>query len=569
KYKYDNQLVDSISVGNMSLARAGLLVLTAQLEARKAEPFWQELTRDMAALKGLGFSPEALERARFNLQDSMDRAGETLNGLVGWRGMVQMELGGEQGERNLRLALDDVTLEQVRAAVGQWFVSERARVRVLAPQGVELPDFGKILAANWPALPVADNSAQGDGAQGQREVLTLGQGRTLILLPDDTVPYVSMELMFPGGSALLEPQQQGLASLTARLLADGYGTLDRHGVERFFAERAASVAAEAGMQNFGISLTGPARFNADYFAALGQMLWSPAFDAQELEREVEQMKAAIRQRADRPLAYAFARLRPFLYPGGQPYGFDSLGSPESLGKFDREDVSTFWGRQLHQPWVLAVAGSFDREAVLAFAKSLPQPASAGLTVAEPHWGQEKALELRLPGRNQAHLMQVFRTVPADHPDAPALMLLQAILSGQSGILFSSLRDEQGLGYTVTAFNRLMPETGFMAFYIGTTPDRLAQAREGFAKVIAQIKADPLPEASLRAGANRLLGEYARDRQSLASRAGEAASDAVLHLPQDFLKGQIDKAATLTPADVQAVARKYLVQDGAYELTLMP
>ena len=74
---------------------------------------------------------------------------------------------------------------------------------------------------------------------------------------------------------------------------------------------------------------------------------------------------------------------------------------------------------------------------------------------------------------------------------------------------------------------------------------------------------------MAAGSNRLLGEYLRERQSLADRAGEVATDAVLHYPQDFQKQLLDKAATLAPADLQAVARKYLEPANAYEVTLLP
>ncbi len=569
KYKYEKQLVDRISVDNMSLARAGLLTITAQLDPGKLETFWRELTQDLAKLKARDFSADAVRRAKFNLEDSMDRAGETLNGLASWKGTIQFDLGGEQAERNLRFTQRNVDESQLQNAIARWLAPEQARVRVLAPEGAALPDLDAILQKNWPAGSGAQNTSTAETSAGKREVVQLGQGRTLILIPDATVPYISLDLMLPGGNALLKPEQQGLAGLTARLLTDGSGKLDAQGVERYFAERAAAISARAGLQTFGISLTGPSRFNADYFSALGDVLSKPRFADKELRREVENMKSAIRQRADRPLAYMFAKLNPFLYPGGQPYGFDGLGTPQSLDGFDRKDVQAFWTRQSGQPWVLSVAGSFEREAVLAFARSLPAPEGKDFAVAAPVWGRDRTLNLNLPGRNQAHLLQLFKTVPPTHPDAPALMLLQAVLSGQSGLLFSSLRDEQGLGYTVTAFNRSMPETGFMAFYIGTTPDKVEQARKGFAGIIAELKAKPLPKALLAAGSNRLLGEYLRDRQSLAERSGEAAADAVLHYPQDFQKQLLDKAAALTPADVQAVARKYLEPANAYEVTLLP
>lgn len=573
KYKYERQLVDSISVDNMSLARAGLLTITAQLDADKVATFWDELTRDLAALSAGQFTPEAVTRAKFNLEDSMDRAGETLNGLAAWKGTIQFDLGGEQAERNLRFTQRNVDSVQLQNAISLWFNPARARVRVLAPEDI-LSDLAAqlemTLHQNWSATPQAVvTGTPGTAGAAARETVELGDGRTLILIPDATVPYVSLDLHFTGGNALLSPQQQGLADLTARLLSDGCASLDAQGVERWLAERAASAGATAGLQSFGISLTGPSRFNADYFIFLRDILTSPRFEPQELRREVENMQSAIRQRADRPLAYMFARVSPFLFPGGQPYGYDNLGTPVLLTGYDTAAVRAFWERQSAQPWVLSVAGTFDREATIAFAKSLPVPKAVVMTVPQPNWGTDKRLALTLPGRNQAHLLQIFPTVPLPHPDAPALLLLQSVLSGQSGLLFTKLRDEQGLGYTVTAFNRNMPEAAFMAFYIGTTPDKLEQARAGFADVIAGIRETPLPEAVLRAGANHLLGEYLRDRQSLASRAGEAATDALLHYPPDFQKSLLNKAAALSPAEVQAVASKYLIPRDAYDVTLLP
>ena len=97
KYRYEKQLVDSISVGNMSLNRAGLFYMVAQLDADKVEPFWQEFTRDLAALDAGKITPDVIERARFNYEDGMDRAGETLDGLTSWKATVQFELGGPQG----------------------------------------------------------------------------------------------------------------------------------------------------------------------------------------------------------------------------------------------------------------------------------------------------------------------------------------------------------------------------------------------------------------------------------------------------------------------------------------
>lgn len=570
KYRYEKQLVDSISVGNMSLNRAGLFYMVAQLDADKVEPFWQEFTRDLAALDAGKITPDVIERARFNYEDGMDRASETLDGLTSWKATVQFELGGPQGEANVRHALAAVDSARLRQAQDLWLRPDQVRVRVLAPEKAQLPDLDAILQRNWPA-PAAERQKAAAVAEkvGKREIVDLGQGRTVILQPDRTIPYVSLEILRPGGNALLKPADQGLAQLTAATLTDGCGTRDLDAMERFVAERAASLSASAGVQSFTVSLTGPARFNADYFALLGDLLHKPTFAEKDVRRQADTLKAALVRRQDNPMSFMGSKINGFLFPGGQPYGFDGLGTAENQDRFGPKDVQTFWKQQNAQPWILSVAGDFDREKVLAFARSLPVPTASAVDVAQPSWGADKRLPLSLPGRQQAHLLLAFHAVPLDHPDAPALMLLESVLSGQSGLLFNKLRDEQGLGYTVTAFYRSLPKAGFMAFYIGTTPRNLDVARQGFSGIIKDIKTDLLPADLLAKGLNRMEGSYYRGRQSLGARADEAASERLLGQPQDFQKRLLEKAAKVTPEQLREVARKYLLVDNMYEVTLLP
>lgn len=570
KYRYEKQLVDSISVGNMSLNRAGLFYMVAQLDADKVEPFWQEFTRDLAALDAGKITPDVIERARFNYEDGMDRASETLDGLTSWKATVQFELGGPRGEANVRHALAAVDSARLRQAQDLWLRPDQVRVRVLAPEKAKLPDLDAILQRNWPAPAVERQKAAAAAEKvGKREIVDLGQGRTVILQPDRTIPYVSLEILRPGGNALLKPADQGLAQLTAATLTDGCGTRDLDAMERFVAERAASLSASAGVQSFTVSLTGPARFNADYFALLGDLLHKPTFAEKDVRRQADTLKAALVRRQDNPMSFMGSKINGFLFPGGQPYGFDGLGTTENQDRFGPGDVQAFWKQQNAQPWILSVAGDFDREKVLAFARSLPVPTAPAVDVPQPTWGADKRLPLSLPGRQQAHLLLAFHAVPLDHPDAPALMLLESVLSGQSGLLFNKLRDEQGLGYTVTAFYRSLPEAGFMAFYIGTTPRNLDVARQGFSGIIKDIKTDLLPAELLAKGLNRMEGSYYRGRQSLGARADEAASERLLGQPQDFQKRLLEKAAKVTPEQLREVARKYLLVDKMYEVTLLP
>lgn len=580
KYQYEKQLVDSIDVGNYTFERVGMLYITVQLDADKVEQFWTEFSADMASLKADRFTPQELARACLNIEDDMQRTKETLAGLASWKGRLQFFLGGAQGEENILTELRNVDNAQLQNALNTWVKSERLSVAVLPPKAADaaqadpaLADklaatLSATLAKTWPAQSAPSSSAVA-GAAAAVESIDLGHGRTLILVPDTTLPYTAVELMLPGGDALLPPTKQGLAALTARVLTSGTTKMSAPELERYLSDRATAISAAAGRQTFGLSLRQPTRFNGDGFAVMAETLMNPAFAADEVAREKKNQIAAIRSRDDSPLGLAFDNLPPFLFPNGHSYGYRTAGTIPMVEKYTVADIRNYWEQQLQQPWVMAVAGDFDREAVLTFARTLPVPKQKGARLDAPLWGKDKELKLHLPERNQAHMLLVFKTVPLSNADAPALQLLQNILAGQSGLLFKELRDNQGLGYTVTAFNRLMAEAGYMAFYIGTETEKLPQATAGFKQIINQLHTTLLPEADLKSGNNQLEGDYYRARQSLGSRASEAAALTVMGQPLSFTKDQMAKASKLTPEDLQKIAQKYLKFDQAYVVTVQP
>ena len=148
-------------------------------------------------------------------------------------------------------------------------------------------------------------------------------------------------------------------------------------------------------------------------------------------------------------------------------------------------------------------------------------------------------------------------------------LLRTVLAGQGGILFRDLRDKQGLGYTVTAFLWRTPKTGFLAFYIGTYPDKIEQALTGFKNTVRNLCENLLSKDEVERAKNLIRGEYHRDHQSLSSRSLEAAGLVVRGFDLDHNLVNLDLAAGLTPEDLRNLARRYLDWDNIYVLRVLP
>ncbi len=591
-YKYQKRLVDSISASSYNFQRTGIFTISASMSPENLAPFWTAFSKDLASFGKLRFSKEELNRAKLNLTDDMYRHKETLAGYASKLGYFLFFGNGEDAEANYLRQIDLTDQETLDRIMSEIITPERVYVTVLTPEKATAPQPGQgknapakkqpelkaaaapdakwlesTLRSAWPAPKTGPTTADAEQSAKQ-EIIKLGPGRTLVLLPDSTLPYASADMTFTGGDSLVTPDKQGLATLTASLLTRGTKTMKTPQLEAFLSDRAASFGASAGRQTFTVSMRYPTRFAPDMFGLLHSTLTSATLSDQELSRVKESQIAAIVSREDQPLGLAFRKIYPFLF-GKHPYGYTSLGEKNEVAKLTRKDAVDFWAAQSAQPWVLAVCGDFDRNAVIAAAKALPVPTKTTPVLAAPAWGEKKDLTITVPDRKQAHLLLIFPGAAQGSQDEAGLELLQNILAGQSGLLFRDLRDKQGLGYTVTAFSWRAPQTGMLIFYIGTEPDKMAQAEAGFVTVAKELRETPLPEEELARGKNQMSGDYVRGMQRISARSAEAANLTALGRPISAERDTIEKARHLTAEDLQVLARKYLQMDKAYTVKVLP
>jgi len=572
-FKYRDRLVDDISASSYTLDQVGVLYIRATLDPANLDEFWAALGRELAGLGQASFGKQELARARLNLEDDLVRSKETLGGLASKLGYFQFFENGLDAEDAYLHDLAATDQARLRELARTYLRPEALSAMVIAPEGAKADGAALAAAAAkaWPATgkAAAAATAAGEGAAGAVQTVDLGKGRTLVLLPDTTLPYASLYLVAPGGDALLSPDQQGLAEFTARSLTKGAGKRSATQVQDFLSDRAADVSASAGRDLFNLSATYPVRFEEDVLGLFADTMLSPAFAPKELAHARQEQEAAIRQREDQPLGLAFMRLFPYLYPGST-YGYLHLGEIADLPRLDGKAARAFWDRQRRQPWTLAACGSFDPARVTALARRL-----AAAAPAEPFAFPQATMlgkgqqDLTLAKRNQTHIIVSFPAPGLDHPDSPGLDLLRQVLAGQGGVLFRELRDKKGLGYSVTALLWQAPKAGFLAFYIGTSPDKADQALAGFKEVVDELHAQDLPTDEVERAKNLMAGDYYRDHQSLSSRSSEAAGLVARGFGLDHNRANIAAVAGLTPADLRRLADDWLKWDQTAVLRVVP
>ncbi len=566
-YHYEKQLVEDISVYNYNFERLGVLLTIAEVDVDKLQPFWETFTKDLSKLHTIKFTQQEMNRAKLNLEDDLYRTKETLPGLASKIGYFALFLNGEEGEKNTIESIRNVDMTMINNAISQWIQPERISTVVLSPKDIPISNLQTTLEKNWPKtthkkiIETVEKEAI--------ETIQLGNGQTIILIPDETLPYYYTTLMFSGGEALITKEQQGLPFLVANLLSKGTQAKTATEIQDFLADRASILSTSIDRKTFSISITGPSRFSTDVLNLLLDTIKDSTFPVTEVSREIQNQLAAIKSSEDRPIELAFRKIPPFLFPNSI-YGYLRLGEPEQIKLFTQNDIKKFWEKQKTHPWVLSVVGKFNREQILQFAKQLPKPTEGKVYVPEPVWSNNHELTINMPERHQGHLMLIYKTVPDTNPEEPAFEVIENVLNGSGGILFRELRDEQALGYAVTAMNRQNTDFGYMFFYIGTDPKKLSIAEKSFEESIKKSLINKvLPENEISRAKNQIEGDFYRERQSLQSRAHEAAKLTMEEKPLSYKIDQIKKSMSVTPKEIQHLAQKYFSKKQPYIIKILP
>ncbi|NDV18994.1 insulinase family protein [Pseudodesulfovibrio sp. JC047] len=573
KFKYEEQLVDSISVSPLTLERGGMFYVHATLDADKVDQFWSELMTELATFDPTDFTDREIERAKLNIEDSMFLTKETLSGLASKIGYFQFFENGEQAEKNYLFSLSQVTRDEMKDVYDEFVRPDQLAVAVLAPEGqdVSAESLTAITKAQWPTPDTLSKKAAAKLTANPTEIALPG-GSRLVFLPDETLPYTAMSMYWSGGDGELTPEQQGLASLTAAGLTRGTMKMTATEMQDFLSDHATSLGATAGRNIFAVEAKFPTRFTDTVLPLMTDTLTSPAFDTTEINRAKQDQIAGIKRREDQPLGLAFRNLFPFLYKTG-PYSLLHEGTVDQVEAFTNADIIRFWNRQSMRPFTLAVCGQYDPAAIEAFAKNIATTLTMNdkpYAFTTPQWGTQRERTMQLPDRNQSHILMLFPTPgKTDMKTSAELEMLKTVLSGQSGLLFRDLRDKQGLGYTVTSMLWQSKNTGFIALYIGTNPDKVDQSMTGFKTVLSELTANPLPDEELDRAKNIIVGNYYQDHQSLIARSRQAASLMARGFDRNYEEKLIESTKTITPEDLQAIVKKYMTDDKAYIMMVTP
>jgi predicted Zn-dependent peptidase len=257
-----------------------------------------------------------------------------------------------------------------------------------------------------------------------------------------------------------------------------------------------------------------------------------------------------------------------------PYGVPVIGRAEDLGALSRGDVQDFY-RRYYGPGnaVVAVAGPLDPGQLLAWAQEYLGSIQGGgppprLEVQEPRQLQER--RVRVDFDAEPGLRIGWRTPEATHPDTPALAMLASLLTGgRSSRIYRRLVLDDRLATGVTSGTG----PGYLypgLFSIDVSPRSPHTPEEVEAVIydeLEKLRTTPPLEVELQRVRNQLEASEVRRLQSSFGLAYQVAESASLYGDWRKTFSFTREMASVTPADIQRVVRRYFRKDQRTVATL--
>jgi len=363
------------------------------------------------------------------------------------------------------------------------------------------------------------------------------------------VRSVALGFWIAGGSGLEADSEAGISHLLEHMLFRGSERYSSVEIDQIFDAMGSGLNAETDKEATSLSSRVLDTHLGRAFDVMSDMLWRPALEDLEAEREVVLQEIAAYE--DDPQDQIFDRLAEAVF-GRSALGRAVIGTPEVVSGIEDGQLRAFHdARYTPANVVIAAAGSLEHDEIVHMASESRPPAAGGDgaasgALAAPPF--ERRVRFQRKDTEQYHICIGGPGIARVDERRFALRVLEGVLGGTpSSRLFQEVRERRGLAYSVFSFSNLYASTGEVGIYVGTRPENLQDAVAVIAAEIERLTsdADPFEEDELVRSRECSKSALVLALESSAARMGRLGSSLLFDLPilsPEELMERIDAAS---------------------------
>jgi zinc protease len=567
----ETEMVNGVAAQLEPRKGPGLLTFVLVPAAGRDEAAVQKVFDDaIAQLLAEGAQTDEVQRAKARLELTRATGLQQAVQRAGLLGEYEFRFGGADRANDRLRRFEKVSAADVTRVAREYLRPERRSILTVVPGGGSATPAFKTVTT--PATQPVSSVERLNRAPISRELLRvslpeapetrLDNGLSVLIAEETRTPLVSVRMEFRGaGTRYVPVDDPALAITTAAMMREGTTTrssrqmaqeLDALGATVTWGETVDSGASY-------LQVTGLRDTFDRWFPLLADLVLNPSFPSDELNLLKRRFTAEWQQRLSAPFTVATEHFNLAVYGpvAGRRIPTDAFSSLTS-------DRLRAWHKERYAPenTILVLAGDVGRdEALETVRRSFGGWSRTGIgePVVPVHLpDRARVLIVNRPGSVQTTIMAGVAGPGNADPDHLALAVANRVLGGGAASrLFTKMRDERGLTFAAYSLLTTQKDRGDWRAYSDITSSRLEEGVGTLLGELERIGREPIPAEELDQAKHAIVASFAVTLEQLQAVVNYIAARRSGELSADYWDRYPEKLMTVTPADAQRVAARYM------------
>jgi len=382
------------------------------------------------------------------------------------------------------------------------------------------------------------------------EVVMLDNGGKFVTIERGYTDTITISMFIKGGLFRETSEDNGIGNLFSDVWVKSSKLLDK--VEFY----GGSIGASVTNDYLEFSLSVPYENLSLVFEELDEFINSPNFDIKIFNVEKELILKSIESIKDNPNSLAMKGFNRLSYEGFT-YSMDSLGTTESVGKLNIDDVKKYYEKNIvASDMVVSVAGKFNGQDVKKIKKiftKLPKGEKITIDCSASKINEDRFMEETDDKIQQAKLFIGFDAPNALSSQYISLKILSDLMGGgMSSVYFEKLRKEKGYAYSVGAFYPSRICNSRWVGFIGLDYSNVKDSIDTMKNLLGQVN-DIVDNEKLESVKNYVIGRILNESQTNSKVAWYSSFFETLGLGYDFMDKYIDLLRSVSKDDILKAA----------------
>jgi predicted Zn-dependent peptidase len=370
-----------------------------------------------------------------------------------------------------------------------------------------------------------------------------------------SVRSVALGFWIRVGSRNETSEQAGISHFLEHLLFKGTSRFSSTEIDQIFDGLGAEINAGTGKETTSVY----ARFLDQHldtaFDVMADMVLRPSYPDIDSERQVVIEEIAMYE--DEPSDKVHDVLSRAVF-GDSPLGRPIIGTAEVIAGVPVPDIAAYHdGRYTAPNLVVAGAGQVSHEKLVSLVEQAFTAGPGDPNVPEAaHATSEPRVCFHEKQTEQYHVCLGAPGLPRGDDRRFILRVLDTILGGSSSSrLFQEVREKRGLAYSVYSYASQYQDSGQVALYVGTRPDRVREAMDVIGDELRKLQDDSITDEELVRAKENVKGRTVLSMESTLARMNRLGSSVLMGVPLLTLDEIVAAIDAVTLEDVGALARE--------------